>query len=280
MHNRLEGWRTKSILRSPQENGDMSNPFPGMDPYLEGDLWTSVHTDLCAEIARQLAPKVRPKYVVLSTRRVVLVPPDETEFSESHRFPDIGVLSDQAPSSSNGGTVVIAPLILAVALPEPIPHISVEIRDVAERRLVTCIEVLSPTNKWGPGREEYAAKRFQILSSTAHLLEIDLLHRGVRFATAKPLPAVPYFVFLSQAERRREVEVWPIPLEAPLPEVAVPLLTGDPDTSLDLQRALTTIYDILGYDELIDYRQPPPGPWTTGATAWMDQQLRRNGRRA
>jgi hypothetical protein len=51
---------------------DMSNPFPGMDPYLEGDLWTSVHTDLSAEIARQLAPKVRPKYVVLTTRRVVL----------------------------------------------------------------------------------------------------------------------------------------------------------------------------------------------------------------
>ena len=34
----------------------MPNPFPGMDPYLEGDLWTTVHTDLCAEIARQLAP--------------------------------------------------------------------------------------------------------------------------------------------------------------------------------------------------------------------------------
>jgi hypothetical protein len=33
----------------------MPNPFPGMDPYLEGDLWMSAHTDLCAEIARQLA---------------------------------------------------------------------------------------------------------------------------------------------------------------------------------------------------------------------------------
>ena len=37
-----------------QEGGLMPNPFPGMDPYLEGDLWTTVHTDLCAEIARQL----------------------------------------------------------------------------------------------------------------------------------------------------------------------------------------------------------------------------------
>jgi Protein of unknown function (DUF4058) len=54
----------------------MPNPFPGMDPYLEGDLWTTLHTDLCAEIARQLAPKLRPKYVALSTRRVVLAPPE------------------------------------------------------------------------------------------------------------------------------------------------------------------------------------------------------------
>lgn len=38
----------------------MPNPFPGMDPYLEGDLWTTVHTDLCAEVARQLTPKLRP----------------------------------------------------------------------------------------------------------------------------------------------------------------------------------------------------------------------------
>src|SRR5437764_955927 len=131
------------------ENHDMSNPFPGMDPFLEGDLWTSVHTDLCAEIARQLAPKLRPKYVVLSTRRVVLAPPDETEYPAGHRFPDGGVLTAQPPSAATSGAVATAPLILPAALPEPIPHISVEIRDVAERRLVACIEVLSPTNKSG-----------------------------------------------------------------------------------------------------------------------------------
>src|SRR5437867_1802330 len=170
----------------------MPNPFPGMDPYLEGDLWTAVHTDLCAEIARQLAPKLRPKYVALSTRRVVLAPPDENEGLAGQRFP------------------------------EPIPHITVEIRDVAERRLVTCIEVLSPTNKRGPGREEYASKRSQIRSGAAHLVEIDLLRVGRRFPTAVPLPVVPYFVFISDAERRGELKVWPIPLEQPLPVVAIP----------------------------------------------------------
>jgi hypothetical protein len=41
----------------------MPSPFPGMDPYLEGALWTTVHFSLSAEIVRQLAPKVRPRVV-------------------------------------------------------------------------------------------------------------------------------------------------------------------------------------------------------------------------
>jgi hypothetical protein len=250
-----------------------------MDPYLEGALWMSVHTDLCAEIARQLAPKVRPKYVVLTTRRVVLAPPDETERNGSHRFPDVGVLTSTPAASSPPTGVATAPLILPAVFPEPIPHISVEVRDVAERRLVTCIEVLSPTNKVGTGREEYAGKRYQIVSSPAHLLEIDLLRAGTRFATGEPLPKVPYFVFLSRSDKRKDVEVWPIPLASPLPEVAVPLLPGDTDAALNVQQALTTIYNILGYDELIDYELPPPGSLSAAESVWVDEQLRRVGRR-
>ena len=45
---------------------------------------------------------------------------------------------------------------MAASLPEPIPHVSVEIRDVAERRLVTCIEVLSPTTEAFDRGEKWA----------------------------------------------------------------------------------------------------------------------------
>lgn len=257
----------------------MPNPFPGMDPYLEGDLWTTVHTDLCAEIARQLAPKLRPKYVALSTRRVILAPPDENEGLGGQRFPDVGILSSHSPGPSSGAAVVSAPLILPTNFPEPVPHLSIEIRDVAERRLVTCIEVLSPTNKRGPGREEYMGKRFQILSGDAHLVEIDLLRVGMRFPTREPLPAVPYFVFISHAERRQEVQVWPISLEQPLPVVPIPLLPDDPPVQLDLQKALTVVYDIIGYDELTDYAQAPPGTLTQAEAEWVEEQLRCAGKR-
>jgi len=48
------------------------SPFPGMDPHLEGSLWTSVRFALSAEIARQLAPRLRPRYLVLPAERFSL----------------------------------------------------------------------------------------------------------------------------------------------------------------------------------------------------------------
>jgi hypothetical protein len=86
-------------------------------------------------------------------------------------------------------------------------------------------------------------------------------------------------VFLNRAEKRKDVEVWPIALESRLPEVAVPLLPGDPDARLDLQAALPTVYDILGYDEMIDYGKPPQGTFSDAELKWVDEQLRRGGRR-
>ena len=94
-----------------------------------------------------------------------------------------------------------APLELATIIPSPIPHVTVEIRDTANRQLVTAIEVLSPINKRGDGRAEYLAKRRRILLSTAHLLEIDLLRQGQRVPMQQPLPRSPYFIFLSRGEK-------------------------------------------------------------------------------
>ena len=41
----------------------MPSPFPGMDPYLERSTWMNLHGQLCSEIARQLGPKLRPRYM-------------------------------------------------------------------------------------------------------------------------------------------------------------------------------------------------------------------------
>lgn len=146
----------------------MPSPFPGMDPYLEGSFWTTVHFSLSAEFVRQLAHRLRPNYLVLPIESFV------EEMPESEGAGRPVTLADQP------GAATAAPLQLATFTPTPIPHVTIEIRDVANRELVTAIELLSPTNKRGSGREEYLAKRRRILLSTAHLMEIDLLRGGHR----------------------------------------------------------------------------------------------------
>lgn len=252
----------------------MRSPFPGMDPYLEGSVWMSVHTQLSAEIARQLAPKLRPKYLALTNERFVLEEPEAVAVTAPSLYPDVGVAEAAAGNPGQGGGVMTAPLEVTTVIPEPVPHVTVEIRDAANRRLVTAIEVLSPTNKRGDGREEYLLKRRRILVSTAHLIEIDLLHQGQRVPVREPLPPQPYFVFLSRAERRPRVQVWPVALAEPLPVIPVPLLAGDPDVPLDLQLALTNVYDLCGYDLAVDYRRPPEVKLPADEAAWVEERLR------
>ncbi len=251
----------------------MPSPFPGMDPYLEGQLlWHDVHQRLAGQISRQIAPRLAPRYVArLETRFVASTPDGQTV---SVLYPDVDVtpvqlreraIATYEPSTDDVATVT-PPLILRVA--EQIKLVTVEIRDVAQNRLVASIEILSPVNKYGAGLEEYRDKRRTVLSSGAHLLEIDLLRQGTRAPRLIALPKSDYFVFLTRAERRDQVETWPIGMRDPLPVVPVPLLPGDDDVVLDLSYALRTIYDEARYDLSIDYRQPPVPPLSDDDAGW------------
>jgi hypothetical protein len=256
----------------------MPSPFPGMDPYLEGDLWTTVHAQLAAEITRQLVPKLRPRYVPLTQQRFVLDVPDDVAIEETDVYPDVGV-SQRKRRKVHGerAAALHAPLTLTTVMPSKVPHSWVEIRDTMKRRLVTVIEFLSPTNKRGDGRKEYLQKRLKLLKSTAHLLKIDLLRKGKRVPMHEELPRAAYFVFLSRAGKRPKTEVWPIALDEPLSTVPVPLLPPDDDAYLDLQQAFVNVYDLCGYDLSADYAKPPqvalPAEWQ----GWAKQLIARNG---
>ena len=260
----------------------MPNPFPGMDPYLEGPLWGVVHSNLIQMIAMQLAPKLRPKYLALTNERVTVTVPDSIELGSSrHRLPDVGVFQRAAESHPRTGdaAVVLAPLEIEGMMPEPLTQTFVEIRHVETHRLVTSIELLSPTNKRGDGLGDYRAKRLEVLASDANLLEIDLLRIGERFPVRGLLPSVPYFVFLSRVRRRPRLEFWPISLDEPLPKVAVPLLAGDADVELDLQLALNTAYETYSYDLATDHSETPTVPLDATQVEWSEQRLHAAGMR-
>jgi len=248
----------------------MPSPFPGMDPYLEGSEWSNFHAQLSAEIARQLAPQLRPKYVATTNKYFITDTPDDLVVSTQNGIdyhlrtaPDIGIAQRSTqPMARSHASVAIkeAPLELATVMPELVPQYAIEIRDVAERTLVALIEILSPANKRGEGYAEYLQKRRKILLSTAHLLEIDLLRKGKRVPMRQPLPASPYFVFLSRYQKRPIMDVWPVALEESLPIVPVPLLYGDADVRLDLQKAFADVYDAIGLDLLLNYATAPDVP--------------------
>lgn len=255
------------------------NPFPGMDPYLETDLWSSVHGNFAEEIARRLMSVVPAQYVVRTVRRVVLAMPEMPEGDES-KYPDVAVakLSDDGISAAAGLAVLDAPVILKVTTPIPTPMTSIEIRDPHGLRIVTAIEVLSPANKRG-SRKEYAQKRRRTLRSSTHLLEIDLLRAGRRFFDVGHLKDNTYFVALLRSQFRDRLEVWPIPLSKPLPTVQVPLANGDADVALDLQAAFQAVYALYRYDREVNYQTPPPGPLSESDRVWLDARLREAGRR-
>ncbi len=230
---------------------------------------------MAISIARQLAPQLRPRYVALPIERFVVDDPDDIVIEETSHYPDVGVVHSRHGNGRRGGAVVIErPLQLATVMASRVPHTSVEIRDVRRRRLITAIEILSPTNKRGRGRREYLEKREKLLGSPVHLLEIDLIRAGRRIPMQQTLPAAPYFVFLSRAEKRPVLDVWPINFRDPLPVVPVPFKRGDVDVHMDLQKTLADVYDSVGYDLLIDYTQSPNPPLPPDERAWARRIVR------
>ena len=95
----------------------------------------------------------------------------------------------------------------------------------------------------------------------------------------EPLPSAPYFVFLSRGRERPFTEVWPISQRELLPVVPVPLLPDDVDAPLDLQLVFTNVYDLLNYDLVVDYRQPPIIPLDETDAAWVESCLQTAGLR-
>jgi len=250
-----------------------------MDPYLEGGYWSDFHHDLATEIKRQLLPCLQPRYYAATSTYFLVDTGDEVEITQS-LYPDVGVTESTTAEAVGHPTAVAEPPVRAkLVLPHRMPHSQVEIRDLQNHRLVTAIEFLSPTNKRSLGRKQYLRKRLQILHSTAHLIELDLLRQGQRLPWSGKLPAASYYVYLSRADTRREIGIWPIALSARLPVIPVPLLKPDPDVLLDLQQAVAAVYESSRYELLLNYGADPDVPLTGAQAKWANRLLREKGLR-
>src|SRR5947209_1507782 len=170
----------------------MPSPFPGMDPYLENPaLWRGVHHLLIADIDISLNALVRPRYVARIEERVYVAQTDRDVWPDVlvRDSPRTGKRSPRRTARARGGEgngESDPPLLLTVE-PVEVREAFVVIREVqGAGRIVTVIEVLSPSNKTRgtPGRRQYQEKQKEILHSRTHLLEIDLLRYGEYTAAA------------------------------------------------------------------------------------------------
>lgn len=261
-----------------------SNPFPGMNPFLEGS-WPDVHTALIGFIRETLAEQLPPD---LSARaeEEVSVGSEDDELSATYRA-DVAVtavlpygLPDVWQSGAESAVAVAEPEILEI---EHLPERWVEIRDT-HGKLITVIEVLSPTNKLGYGREVYVQKQQDYLAAGVNLVEIDLLRVGrpvfLENIVQQLSPAVGtrYLVTATRARRRSQMEVYYCAFREPLPTIRIPLRVTDADVALELQPLIDRVYRTGRYWQ-ISHRDIPAPELPPVDADWAIERLRQAGLR-
>jgi hypothetical protein len=258
----------------------MGSPFPGMDPYIEArHLFDDLQICLIAEIKRMLSEILPDRYVARAGERsyVALAQVDDDP-DQSHFLAEAAVNSTRGSAS----TSVLQPPPGAVLMRAPIATAEyreafLEIRQVdPDHKLVTGIEVLSPSNKdyGSKGWRLYYRKRRAFLGGYANLVEIDLLRGGRRMPMSSPWPDSPYYVLTSYKKPRRKCFAWPAYSIKPLPPITIPLNPPDPDISLEIQPLVDAIYTRSRYAYDIDYRRPLSPPLSAVEEAWLEERLR------
>lgn len=266
----------------------MRSPFPGMDPFIEvSHLWEDFHGKLISEIERVLSGKVPDRYVVRTGERSYVALAYPADEDEGHSFlPDVAVTASRTraratrkPKSQPGGTAVHAePVTMRAIVRTEYRETFLEIRQTnPEHKLVTGIEVLSPSNKrpGSKGRRLYIRKRLAYLAGKANLVEIDLLRGGKRMPMVSPWPDSPYYLLVHRKKQSSRCSVWPVTFTAPLPPLPIPLTPPDEDVILELQPLIAEIYSRSRYERDIDYRGPLTPPFTSSAREWLERRLDR-----
>lgn len=206
----------------------MPSPFPGMDPYLEHPkLWPVFQHQLLACLYQVLLPGLVDRYRARVGTRAYT--------SEMILFTSI--------------------------LKEEHAEEYIEVRNRTDGKLVTLIEVVSPSNKTTPeGRAAYLDKRKEAIACRAGIVECDLVLQGKPTLnySRDGLPEFDYAVTVTRPTSPDRYEIYTATLQKRLPKFKVPLAADDRDAMLDLQAAFARAFDLGNFASQIDYKGPTP----------------------
>ena len=188
----------------------MRPPFPGMDPWLEHpDLWPDVHNSLITAIRDTLMPRIRPRYVARVESRTTKL--SSLDIDRMYR-PDVAIRAGNlAVSGQEAGVAVLehpevkkSQVIVPLMIDE-IEETFLTIQEVSSRKLVTAIEVLSPTNKkTKKPRAQYLDKRDEFLQAKVNFVEIDLMRGGQPMPLKPAPPSSDYRILICRPRRKPE----------------------------------------------------------------------------
>jgi hypothetical protein len=264
----------------------MPSPFPGVDPYVEAvENWSDFHARFIYLMATTLGPMIRPRYHARIERHEFTLDREEREF-----IPDVMVLQASARPQGNTAALAVMEADTALLVEEPLPQERQGFIQIFDKqsgnRIVTQIELLSPTNKSSKGLDQYRQKQREVLHSQVHLVEIDMLCRGLHaLAVPEELLTMPtgfhsFFVSVNRYPRRDQHQVYALTLKDRLPRIRVPLSVPDPDVVLDLSAVYSRAYDEALYCDTLTYLQDPPHlRLSTEERTWLDQHPRQQGKR-
>ena len=235
-----------------------------MDPYIEAcGLWGDFHSHLIEKIGEKLADVAPEHYLVRTGERSYVVLVDSEGDKNYAILADVSLSPRRGrkKTSKKGGTALaelrgeVKPVTLRAFILEEHRESFVEILEAsAGQRLVTSVEVLSPSNK-RPGTEGwelYQCKRRSLLLRDASFVEIDLLRAGQRMPKFDAWPDSPYTVLTARA-RAQLCRVWRAHCRSRLPQFTVPLAKPDSDILLDIQPMIDEIDQRFRYARSIDY---------------------------
>lgn len=221
----------------------MPTPFPGMDPYLEDEtIWPGFHHQLVMCLYQILLPGLVDRYRArIGQRQYVVEQALFTSIIREERHEDY-----------------------------------IEIRQRSDGRLITLLDVVSPTNKTNSqGRQAYLDTRRQGRNATASLVELDLVLQGQPTLeySRDGLPDWDYAVTVTRSTQPERYEIYTATLQKRLPRFRLPLAPDDRDTVLDLHTAFTRCYDQGGFAAKIDYSRDPNTTLDDEDRKWLNEIL-------
>lgn len=253
----------------------MPSPFPGMDPYIEATgEWGDFHTSLLAAMRGKLNAVLPRRYRAKVDLFVFIHEPSRRR-RRRYLEPDVYVVERSRTRPADIATVFASPSATITLPPIRKKHKSVLIVDRQTDRVVTAIEVLSPSNKEaGDDRTDYLHKRGEYLGSRVNLVEIDLLRGGPRLPLSRPAPAIrDYYVMVCRAWEFPRADLWDFTIRDPLPGIPIPLAENVPDAILPFRACIDRAYDEGSYDTELDYESPLTPRLSKADAAWARELL-------